>query len=335
MIPTPFRCSTAPIRILRAITQDINPFLHNLIFQYTNPLPFESDPHSIYTILLLREHLDAYLYYIRYRTYEITPSQTQFQVIFNSVENANTGTCYRTINPQNIQLTIQDVFNNYMNKLIEINENLDSLLYRPSLLENLQQKHQYFEVPDIDSTITRQNNPLYWLQQDILKVIHFKYYLFQNLTLNDDTLPQIQIFAKFFLKFFRFNYQLIWQQDQSAYTNFPQTFDKVHALPFVIRDDFIHPQYKNPLQFHIPYFDVITLDNDFMVELSETSDNRPYITTSTTEIQITPHNTNVQVQDKNELLSDTSESQVQYSQPGPQITQPIIQQPLNVQFENL
>ena len=92
---------------------------------------------------------------------------------------------------------------------------------------------------------------------------------------------------------------------------------------------------KNPLQVHIPYFDFIALDKDFILELSETSDNRPLITTSTNEIQITPHNTNIQIQDQNELLSDTSESQVQYSQQSLQITQRIIQQPLNVQFENL
>ena len=97
MLPTPFRCSTATIRNVRAITQDINPFLHNLIFQYTNPLPSETETHSIHTIPLLREHLASYLYYIRYRTYEITPSQAQFQV--NSVENVNTGTYYRTIYP--------------------------------------------------------------------------------------------------------------------------------------------------------------------------------------------------------------------------------------------
>ena len=53
----------------------------NLIFQYTNPLPFETEPHSIHTIPLLREHVDSFLYYIRFRTYEITPSQAQFQVI--------------------------------------------------------------------------------------------------------------------------------------------------------------------------------------------------------------------------------------------------------------
>ena len=47
-----------------------------------------------------------------------------------------------------------------MKKLIEINENLDTPLHHPSLLENLQQKHQYFEVPDIDYAITRQKSSL-------------------------------------------------------------------------------------------------------------------------------------------------------------------------------
>ena len=80
------------------------------------------------------------------------------------------------------------------------------------------------------------NSHHYRLQQDILQVTHFQYIFFQNLTLNDDTIPHIQVFAKFVLKFFRFKYQLIWvQQDQSAYTNFPQTFDKVQLLPFIMR----------------------------------------------------------------------------------------------------
>ena len=30
MLPTPFHCSTVPIRNVRAKTQDINPFLPNL-----------------------------------------------------------------------------------------------------------------------------------------------------------------------------------------------------------------------------------------------------------------------------------------------------------------
>ena len=160
MLPTLFQCSTSQTRNIRSITHYINPFLQTLIFQYTNPLTFETEHHSIHTIPLLREHLDSYFYYIRHKTYELTPSQTQFQVIFNPVENVNTGIYYRTKYPQNIQITIQDVFNNYMNKLIEFNENLDTPLYRPSLLENLQQKHHSFEVLDIDSKITRQNKPI-------------------------------------------------------------------------------------------------------------------------------------------------------------------------------
>ena len=40
-----------------------------------------------------------------------------------------------------------------MNKLIEFIENLDTPIYRPSKFEDIQQKHLYFEVPDIDSQI--------------------------------------------------------------------------------------------------------------------------------------------------------------------------------------
>ena len=68
-------------------------FLQNRIFHYTNPLPFETEPHSIHTIHLFREHLDSYLYYIKYKTNELFLSQTQFQVIFNPVENVNTRIC--------------------------------------------------------------------------------------------------------------------------------------------------------------------------------------------------------------------------------------------------
>ena len=50
-----------------------------------------------------------------------------------------------------------------MNKLIEFNENLDTPIYRPSISEDLQQKHLYFEVPNIHSHINRQDNPHHWL----------------------------------------------------------------------------------------------------------------------------------------------------------------------------
>ena len=125
------------------------------------------------------------------------------------------------------------------------------------------------------------------------------------------------------------------QQDQSAFTSFPQTFNKVDLLPFIIRDDFKHQRYFNPLHLSIPYFEIIAFDNNFIVEQSETSDNRPYTTTSTTEINTASYNTNIQIQDPNELLYDTSESQVQDTQQSPQRTPPTTHQPPNAQFEKM
>ena len=51
----------------RSHIQDVLPFLHNIIFQYTNPLSFETEPHIIHTVPLAREHCDSYVNYIRYK----------------------------------------------------------------------------------------------------------------------------------------------------------------------------------------------------------------------------------------------------------------------------
>ena len=191
MLPPPFVLSTEK-RQKTFFIQDVAPFLNNLIFQYTNPLPFETEPHAIHTIPLAREHCDSYLYYIRYKTLErteIPPSQNLFQVSFNPVKGINTGVYYRTIHPQNITLSIQDVFLTYMQKLIAFNENQETLLYLPSHLENLKHKSEYFDVPDLETRIQTQDNPHYWLQQDILQVKNFQYRFFINITLTDDTIP--------------------------------------------------------------------------------------------------------------------------------------------------
>ena len=127
MLPPPFVLSTDK-RQNRSLIQDVTLFLNNIIFQYTNPLSFETEPHMIHTIPLAREHCDSYLYYIRYKTIEMTPSHNPFQVTFNTVKGVSTGTYYRTIHPQNFTLSIQDVFLTYMQKLIEFNENQDTPL---------------------------------------------------------------------------------------------------------------------------------------------------------------------------------------------------------------
>ena len=92
-----------------------------------------------------------------------------------------------------------------MQKLFEFNENQDTPLYRPSHLEDLKHKSEYFEVPDLRTRIQRHNDPQYWLQQDILQVKNFQYRFFNNNTLTDDTIPQVKVFTQFSLKFFKFN----------------------------------------------------------------------------------------------------------------------------------
>ena len=276
MLPNPFILSTQQ-RSVRSTTHDVTPFLHILIYQYTNPLSFETEPQSIKTIPLLRERLDAYLYYFRYKTLEITPSQQHFQVIFNPIQDNNNGTFCRTIHPQNLTLSIQDIFTSYINQPIEHNENLDTPLYRASLLENLKEKTDYFDVPDLDTKIIRHNNPHYWLQQDLLQVTNCQYRFFRSISLNDDTIPQIKVFSHFLLKFFSFNYQILWEQkDQNAYVHFPQVLTETELLTFIIRNDFKHPYYKNFKTLHTSHLDSIELNPDFLLEQYETSDNRPY-----------------------------------------------------------
>ena len=281
MLPTPFTVTTDK-RQNRYLIQDVTPFLQNIIFQYTNPLPFEAEPHILHTIPLVREHCDSYLYYIHYKTLDITRSQTPFQVIFNPVKGINSGTFYRTIHPQNITLSIQDVFHTYMQKLIEFNEHQDTPLYRPSHLQELKHLSEYFEVPDLDTKVQRHDNPHYWLQRDILQIKHFQFKFFTKIILTDDTIPQVKIFTHFLLKFLRFNYQLLWEQkDQQAYINFSQALTHIELLPYIINHQNKHLHYIDLTSLNVTHFEQINLDHNFVLEHSETSDNRPYTTSDT------------------------------------------------------
>ena len=97
---------------------------------------------------MVRKHCDSYLYYIRYKTLEPLRSQNPFKLV-SPVQDINTGTYYRTIHPQSIALSIEDVFVTYMDKLIEHNENLVTRVYLPSHLESLEETHENFEVPNL------------------------------------------------------------------------------------------------------------------------------------------------------------------------------------------
>ena len=170
----------------------------------------------------------------------------------------------------------------YMQKLIEFNENQDTPPYRPSHLQELKHKSEYFEVPDLDTKVQRHDNPHYWLQRDILQIKHFQYRFFNNIILTDDTIPQVKIFTQFLLKFLRFNYQLIWdQKDQQAYVNFPQILTHIELLPYIIKNENKHLHYRDLTSLNVTHFEQINLDHNFVLEHSETSDTRPFTTPDT------------------------------------------------------
>ena len=138
------------------------------------------------------------------------------------------------------------------------------------------------EVPDLDTKAQRHDNPHYWLQQDILQIKNFQYRFFNNIILTDDTIPQVKIFTQFLIKFLRFNYQLLWEQkDQQAYIDFPQILTHTELLPYIIESENKHLHYRDLTSFNVTHFEQINLDHIFLLEHSETSDNRPFITSNT------------------------------------------------------
>ena len=141
-----------------------------------------------------------------------------------------------------------------MQNFIEFNENQDTPLYRSSHLENLKHKSEYFEVPDLDTRIQRHDNPHNWLQQDILQIKNFQYRFLNNIILTDDTITQVKIFTHCILKIFRFNYQLLWeQQDQQAYINFPQILTQTELLPYNIKNENKHLHYRDFTSFNVTH----------------------------------------------------------------------------------
>ena len=85
---TSFIFSSSPFEIpyiknAELVELEIKPFLHNIIYNYTKPLPFENEPHNLETIPLIREHLDSYLFYIRHRSTTASTEYSSFQITFS------------------------------------------------------------------------------------------------------------------------------------------------------------------------------------------------------------------------------------------------------------
>ena len=74
---------------------------------------------------------------------------------------------------------------------------------------------------------------------------------------------------------------MLWeQQDQKAYIHFPQILTQTELLPYIIKLEHRLLQYRDPTSFNTTYFEQINLDHNFITEFSETSGNRPYITSN-------------------------------------------------------
>ena len=70
---------------------------------------------------------------------------------------------------------------------------------------------------------------------------------------------------------------MLWeQQDQLAYINFPQVLTETELLPYVIKNENKHLQYRDPTSLNITFFQQINLDHNCITDYFETSDNRPY-----------------------------------------------------------
>ena len=151
------------IKNAKVIKTEIKPFLHNIVYIYTKPLPFENEPYSLETIPPLREHLETYLFYIRHRSTTVSTEYSSFQITFAQQETSSTQTYRRTINSINLQVHIKDVLFAFLNEVKEFNLAHENPKYSPTALEELERYIHNFEVEDIERILITQNNPHHWL----------------------------------------------------------------------------------------------------------------------------------------------------------------------------
>ena len=259
LIPLPFVFNTSQ-RVTRDISQTLTQFLNNLIYNSTTPLSFETYPEDIYTIPLIREHHDVYLYYIDTHSLVANSEEPPFSFSFTSSTNRSE-TFRKNIYPNKIYISIANVFTTFLKNLQEKNNLLPKHVFNPSSIQDLLQKESLFDLPNIEQFRTIENNTHHWLTTDIRQIHHFQYQFFQNLTLTTKTKEQIQIYSLSLRKFFRHNYQLIWHSKfQDASINFPQQFTQNELLPFLDTLDNQHSQFYNLLDFPSSHFKYLAYD---------------------------------------------------------------------------
>ena len=310
---TPLPFQTPVIKNAKVVKLELNPFLQNIISHYTQPLPLENEPHTIETIPLIRQHLDTYLFYIKYKVLTITTEYPTFQISLPQQRPNSSHIYRRTINPINLHVPIKQVFHAFLNTVKDHNLALETPKFSPNALDELERYINNFEVEIIERLVNPEDNPHQWLQTDLLRIQNFLYNYFKDLTLNDQTIPQIKVISLFLRKYFRFNYQLLWsQQDQPAFTAFPNHFTADECLPFIISEHNEHPYFHKPQLITKQTLDYIRFDPLLITENDLFADNRPYHYEQNFQVQQNLNfNTNNYAEDDNTNNENTIQQQNQ------------------------
>ena len=145
----PFVCDNTSHRITGELSQTPSKYPKNLIYNSTAPLSFETYPEDIYTIPLIREHHDSYLYYIDTHSLVETPDEPPFSIPFTSPIN-HSDTFRKNIHPHNVYIPIANVFTTFLNNLQEKNNLLHKHVFNPSSIQTLLQKESLFDLPNIE-----------------------------------------------------------------------------------------------------------------------------------------------------------------------------------------
>ena len=190
---------------------------------------------------------------------------------------------------------------------------LETPKFSPNALDELERYINKFEVEIIERLVNPEDNPHHWLQTDILRIQYFLYHYFKYLTLNDQTIPQIKVISLFLRKYFRFNYQLLWsQQDEPAFTAFPNHFTADECLPFIISDQNEHPYFHKPQLITKQTLDYIRFDPLLITDNDLFADNRPYHYEQNSQVQQNLNfNTNNYTEDDNTKNENTLQQQNQ------------------------
>ena len=131
----------------------------------------------------------------------------------------------------------------------ESNYPLPQPIFPSSVIQALLQKETLFHQEGFERHCTIDNYPHHWLQTDRLQLHQLHHQFFKDLTLNDQTIPQIKFTV--LQKIFRHIHQLMWiNDDRDAFNNVSSHFDSQELIPFIPDNKHEYPQFFSLTRTH-------------------------------------------------------------------------------------